>query len=160
MFEPDIIVTEPGDYAKRFIVIEVKAHPAALMRVEDDLRRYMVRNNFPLGLLVAPGEIRIYRNRFENYTESSVHLLGAFALAEFDDFASASTSDRSAMARLEDAVQAWIQRLPSPETLAAMPSPLREVIEDEVVPYVVGGDVRAAHHRYGYSAASDIRAPR
>ena len=43
MLEPDIIVTERGDYAERFIVIEVKAHAAALLDVEDELRTLRAR---------------------------------------------------------------------------------------------------------------------
>lgn len=155
MLEPDIIVTERGDYAERFIVIEVKAHAAALLDVEDELRTYMVQNNFTLGMLIAPGAIRLYRNLYTSYGADSVSLLGAYPLADFDGFARAPTWDPSAMANLEDAVQRWIERLPAPEALTHLAPALRRTLEVEFAPYVRIGEVRAAKHRRWPSLASD-----
>lgn len=153
--EPDIIVTERGDYAERFIVIEVKAHAAALLDVEDDLRAYMVHNNFTLGMLIAPGTIRLYKNLYTGYGADSVTLLGAYPLPDFDSFARAPTGDRSSMANLEDAVQRWIERLPTPEALTHLAPALRQTLEVEFAPYVRIGEVRAAKHRRWPRLASD-----
>ena len=155
MFEPDIVVTERGDYAERFIVVEVKSTPAALDEVEADLRSYMVQNSFQLGVLVAPGQIRLYRDRYLSYEPESVERIGTYELSEFDHFANPPPRDRSEeMARLEAAVQGWIESLPSGETLDVLDEPLRTVLANDFAPYVRYGEVRAAHHRY-----RNVRAP-
>jgi hypothetical protein len=155
MLEPDIIVTERGDYAERFIVIEVKAHAAALLDVEDELRTYMVQNNFTLGMLIAPGAIRLYRNLYTSYGADSVSLLGAYPLADFDGFARAPTWDPSAMANLEDAVPAMGRASARPRGAdsprARAPSNPRGRVRP---PMFASARSRAAKHRRWPSLAS------
>jgi hypothetical protein len=156
MFEPDIIVTERGDYAERFIVVEVKSHARALLPIEDQLRTYMVHNNFSLGMLVAPGAIRLYKNRFTSYGPDSIALLGAFSLPTFDEFATIRTADPASIAQLEDAVQTWVESIPKNGALAGLAPDLQRVLEREFAPYVRIGEVRAARHRRWHKAASDV----
>ena len=161
MFEPDIVVTDRGDYAERFIVVEVKMSAASLDSVDDELRGYMVRNNYLLGVLVAPGEIRLYRNRYSSYEADSVERIGVYAIAEFDQFSSTLVTNRAdEMARLETAVQDWIERLPLETTLKELDEPLRSVLAEEFAPYVRSGEVRAAHHRHQPGRAAEARRPR
>lgn len=160
MFEPDIVVTERGDYADRHIVVEVKASPSALDRVETELCDYMVRNRFPLGMLVSVGEIRLFRDRYLSYRPDSVERIGVYPIAEFDDFKTMSLGDRDQIERLEGAVQAWIERLPATISIASLDDGLRKALSEDFVPYVQSGEVRAAHHRHRMLRASDSRTDR
>lgn len=61
-FEPDIVVTgpEPSEIA---LVVEVKASSRAIGESERQLKSYMAAVRSPVGLLVTPDWLRIYRDR-------------------------------------------------------------------------------------------------
>ena len=155
MFEPDILISA-RDGAEVHVVVEVKASVAGLDLVQDELRRFMVLTNCPVGLLVAPNRVRLFRNWYRSYTADSVELLGDYTVTLFDEWANMPADERGAyMSRFESVVQHWLERLTDASAVEALPTPLRSALEDEVVPYIRAGEVRAAHHRYPASRASD-----
>ena len=166
MFEPDLVVTA-RDSTEPYVVVEVKLDRDSLLAAEEPMREYMVRNNFALGMLVAPGEMRLYRNRFSSYESDGVERIGVYP---FDGLAAAlsderlgSTSESAARrtahrlaAILETAVEHWLQTLPHADLSGANPE-LRRVLQQEFAPYVRDGVVRAAHQRFPTLRASDGR---
>src|SRR5437762_1695493 len=74
-FRPDIVINTPEGTT---LVVEVKMHLPNLRGTEDGLKRYMVGMQCPVGLLVTPERIWLYRDSYSSRTPESVELVGVF----------------------------------------------------------------------------------
>lgn len=148
-FRPDIIVTNP-DTQELALVVEVRADLGDLEAAEQQLRRYMFGMRSPVGMLVTNDLLRLYRDRHTEYGEASVEFVGEYEIANMLAPELAALRRGGAAARgfeLENAVQAWLERLTWPSERALVPQPLRAAIEEHVLPALEQGDVRAAGPR-------------
>lgn len=75
-FEPDIVVTDP-DSVQVLLVAEAKTS-APTAESESGLKRYMWKMGCPVGLLVSPESIALYRNRFTGFSDDSIQKVGEF----------------------------------------------------------------------------------
>ncbi len=154
-FEPDIVVSA-NDGTSLLLVAETKsmrAAPEALGLAETQLKRYMIGMRCGIGMLVTPETVRIFRDPYRGYTPDSIELVGDFEFpADTDEGAGSSASSD---AQFEAFVQRWLENLKDPNERARLPSPLREAIDEHIVPVLRRGEVRAAHHRRLVSRASD-----
>lgn len=153
---PDIVVTAP-DTPRTLLVVEAKFSPQDLDSLEPALKRYMVKMGVPVGLLVTPKIIGIYRDRYTGRSEKSVERiklvevpdawlpLSNFSYALSEHPAGGKTS-RMARA-FEENVQSWLERLRTPNMLEALSNEDREAFLDHVIPALNEGIVRAAHPR-------------
>lgn len=71
------MVTEP-DSLRILLVVETKIRPGDMSQMESQMKRYMVQMSCPLGLLVTPYEIALYKDRYIGRTEDSVQEIGRF----------------------------------------------------------------------------------
>jgi hypothetical protein len=149
-FEPDILVSPP-DTHDIALVVEVKLHENRLDQAEQQLKRYMFGMRCPLGMLVTPESLRLFRDTYTSYGEESIERIGEYSTRGlFDDMLARYPRDDNAAIRgflLEDAVQAWLERLAAGADLTDLPPDLKNAIEDHVLPALAYGDVRAAGPR-------------
>lgn len=153
---PDILVTAP-DSPQIFLVVEAKFTAKDLDSLESALERYMVKMGAPIGLLVTPRSIGIYRNHYTGTSQESVERIKVIdvpqswlALSNFSEFLSehptGSKASRLALA-FEDNVQSWLERLRNPGMLDGLPHDAQDAFSDYVIPALYEGVIRAAHPR-------------
>jgi len=137
-FEPDILVTTPDGVS---VVIEVKATLANLDRTEEQLKRYMVGMQCPVGLLLTPDRMLLYKDSYSDRSPSSIQRVG-----EFDAKGLWKQPPPTDPLLFERFVQHWLEesgRRPHSE----LPEDLRRAFEEHIDPALAAGEVRAAHPR-------------
>jgi hypothetical protein len=148
-FEPDILVSSP-DAHDIALVVEVKLHENALDQAEQQLKRYMFGMRCPLGMLVTPESLRLFRDTYTSYGVESIERIGEYSIRGlFDDALAGYPRDDAAMRafRLEDAVQAWLERLAAGADFAELSPDLKNAVEEHLLPALAYGEVRAAGPR-------------
>lgn len=138
-FAPDIIITTPEGVA---LVAEAKLSLPDLQLTEDNLKRYMVGMQCPIGLLVTPERMWVHRDTYTVRSPQSVERVGEFNAANL--WQQPPPTEGWAF---EAFVQQWLEHLVEQST-AQLPETLREALREYVLPAVASGDVRAAHPRY------------
>lgn len=126
-FSPDIIVTGgTGEDTPRILLMaEAKRYPTIRKEDEFQLKSYMVHMRCPIGLLVTPNAIEVFRDTYTAHSESSVERVGSFpAPTDWDIFrvphhgsSGQGASDTNLGFQFEEAVKFWL------EQLATSPSP-------------------------------------
>jgi hypothetical protein len=149
-FEPDILVTS-ADGFEVMLVAEAKLFERDLSKAESQLKAYMAGMGAPVGLLVTPRRLRIYRDRYLASLEKSIEQVGEFDVSHIfgPHFKGA---DRHAALKFENAVQSWLESLAMKAGLDKLPFNLRSAAELNIVPAVSQGIVRAGHPRSILSA--------
>jgi hypothetical protein len=145
--QADIIVTSP-DSTEVNLVVEAKLRFTDFTEAERQLKRYMLQIRCPLGILISPERLWIYRDRFTSNSEESIERLGEFATVGLVPFlpVPAMADPQAAAAAFEDAVQDWLESLPSSKTRGLEPT-LRSAIDHYIVPAIENGIVGAAGPR-------------
>jgi hypothetical protein len=155
-FSPDIIVTGE-DTPKILLVVEAKLYPSIRKEDESQLKSYMLHMRCPIGLLVTPDLIEVFRDNYTAHSENSVERVGSFAAPKIWDIFKAAhhgtewegTSDANIGFRFEEAVKSWLEQLStSPSAyLTEFPKETREALTDYVVPALTQGVVRSSGPR-------------
>ena len=148
-FRPDIIVTDP-DTSEITLVVEAKTSLQDIESSERQLKRYMSGTLCPVGLIVTPQQLRLYRNRYLPSSEDSIELVGAFDVHDVLNF-ERSGAGRNDASKFEGLVQGWLEGLSSEAGLRELPAELRRAAQWYISPAVSQGIVRAAHPRPGPS---------
>lgn len=147
--QADIIVTSP-DSTDVNLVVEAKLRFADFPTAERQLKHYMLQVRCPLGILISPERLWIYRDRFTSNSEESVERLGEFGIPGLLPFQAvlAMADPKAAPAAFEDAVQNWLEGLPRSNTRELFSDPeLRSAIDHYIVPAIENGIVGAAGPR-------------
>lgn len=144
--QADIIVSSP-DSTEVKLVVEAKLQSSELQKTEQQFKNFMIQLRCPLGLLVSPQRLRVYRDRFTSDSEDSVELLGDFDITGLIKFQPPSTG---AAVAFERAVQSWLEDglSRSASRSQATDPKLVEIINHYILPAVETGIVRAAGPRY------------
>jgi hypothetical protein len=144
-FESDIVVTnrESSDLA---LVIEAKTSVPDLEKAELPLKRFMVGMRCPVGLLVTPQGLWLYRDRYLSSSESSVERVAEFDVRNVLKFGRSGSSPEDGAA-FERFVQAWLERLGTEAGLSELPGELRSAVEWYIAPAISEGALRAGHPR-------------
>ena len=140
-FEPDIVVTAQDD-PRINLVVEAKTHLRDMERTEAGLKRYMVGMQCPIGLLITPEHLWLYRDSYVALTPDSVIRVGDFNISE----GIWGQTPPSQSSRFESFVQQWLEDLPQ-RPLFSFPPDLSDAIREYIIPAVTTGEVRAAHPR-------------
>lgn len=138
-FQPDILITTPDGTT---LVVEAKVNLPNLRGTEDGLKRYMVGMQCPVGLLVTPDRIWLYKDSYNARTPESIERVG-----EFDARSLWRQPPPLEGARFETFVQEWLRDLTRQRT-DELPQDVRRALQEYVLPAVACGDIRAAHPRY------------
>jgi len=140
-FQPDILVTS-ADEPRVALVIEAKVHLPNLDRTEVELKQYMVRMQCPIGILITPERMWLYRDAYTTRAPDSIQRVG-----EYDVKSLWREPPPAHGARFEAFVQRQFEELgktPAQE----LPGDLRDALRDYILPAISRGDVRAAHPRH------------
>lgn len=139
-FQPDILVTSP-DEPRVTLVIEAKVHLPNLDRTEAELKQYMVDMQCPIGMLVTPERIWLYRDTYTTQAPDSVQRIGEYNIKSLwrePPPTEGILFEAFVQRRLEDLAKAPAQELPSD---------LRDALREYILPAITTGNVRAAHPR-------------
>lgn len=140
-FQPDILITAPGGIGVT-IAVEAKVVLTNLEGTEKDLKQYMVQMSCPIGLLITPERMLLYRDFYTSRSPQSVQRIGEFNVKPLW-----RQPPPLAGAPFELFVQQWLEDLAKQPT-KELPKELRDVLREYILPAVTSGDVRAAHPRY------------
>ena len=139
-FEPDIVITGPEGI---MLVVEAKVSLQNLPRSEQELKQYMVRMRCPIGLLITPEHMWLYRDFYTVDSVRSVQQVGEFDVAKLWH-----QKPPAQGVAFEAFVQQWLEDLVAEYPNRELPKELNEALEQYILPAVATGDMRAAHVRY------------
>ncbi len=147
----DILVSSP-DSTELKLVVETKLDIKDLSSAESQLKKYMLSRHCPVGLLVTPQKLWIYRDRFTSQREDSIELLGEFdATSLFGFHPRKPSADRSSGWQFEITVQSWLEDLAKgtidTKLIQQRDKKLWDILSAHVIPAVESGVVRAAGPR-------------
>jgi hypothetical protein len=131
-------------------VVTVGRDEADRYYVEDSLKQYMLATNCPVGLLVVPNRIWIYRNRYRSTPERSIEIIGPFLHYSWPKDSLprgfADTNPQAVRASLDPFVQEvrrWLDSFQSPGALNALNADLRSAVSEYLLPVLTEDQVRA-----------------
>ena len=139
-FQPDILVTSP-DEPRVTLVIEAKVTLLDLDQTEAELKRYMVGMQCPMGMLITPERMWLYRDSYTTRAPDSVKRVGEYnikSLWRVPPPTQGTQFEAFVQHQLEDLAKTPAQGLPSD---------LRDALREYILPAITTGDVRAAHPR-------------
>jgi hypothetical protein len=149
-FEPDIIVTGP-DGSDIVLVVEAKTHLFALEETERKLKEFMAAVNSPIGMLVSPERLLLYRDQYLSTPEESIRRVGDFDVRAILQFEPTGNQQRDPFA-FERHVQTWLEGLSSEPGVRELPPDLRRAVKMYIEPAVAQGEVRSGHPRPAVTA--------
>ena len=144
----DIVVTAP-DSTEVKLVVETKLRLRSVGDAEGQLKQYMWLVKCPLGLIVTPETIFIYRDTYTSPTPATIERVGQYETRAVMDFRPQEDSQGSRAFAFEIAVQGWIESIVQTDfDLMSIKDPeLRRVMAGTVLPAIQFGVVRAAGPR-------------
>ena len=140
-FQPDILVTSADESSGVTLVIEAKVHLPDLDRTEAQLKQYMVRMQCPIGMLITPERMWLYRDSYTTRAPDSIKRVGEYNIKSLwrePPPTEGTLFEIFVQHRLEDLAKTPAQGLPGD---------LREALKEYILPAIASGDVRAAHPR-------------
>jgi hypothetical protein len=144
-FEPDIIVTGP-DGSEVALVVEVKLSSRSLENSERQLKAYMASLRSPVGLLVTPERLRLYRDRYLPSVEDSITEVGEFDVNDILRFRPTQNTKADSL-DFERNVQSWLEGLSTESGLSGLPPEFKRAAQMYIVPALTQGVVRSGHPR-------------
>jgi len=139
-FEPDVVIT---DHEGITLVVEAKVTLKNLPRTEQELKQYMVRMRCPIGLLITPEHMWLYRDFYTVDSGQSVQRVGEFDVAKLWHRRPPAQG-----VAFEAFVQQWLEDLVTEYPNRELPKELNEALGEYILPAVATGDIQAAHARY------------
>jgi hypothetical protein len=104
----------------------------------DHLRKYMRGTGASVGMIVSRQTLILLRETYRG--ENSIEVVGEYPTALATDLDVGGDG-----VAFEERVQTWLEELPARDD--AVEEPLRSALRQHVIPYIEGGDVRAAGPR-------------
>ena len=148
-FEPDIVVTGP-EGTEIALVVEAKTKLYDFDATERQLKEYMVGMRCPVGLLVTPERLWVYRDQYISASDDSITKVGEFDLTNVLKFDEAGVRRKDLA--FEVLVQSWLEGLSTESGLRQLAPELRAAAQTYIVPAISQGGIRAGHPRYSLSA--------
>ncbi|MCG8422806.1 MAG: hypothetical protein MJE77_33240 [Proteobacteria bacterium] len=111
----------------------------------------------PVGMIITPYRVLIYRDQYTSYSDASIELVGdyigpVFQESNHSEFSSQTEPSAVSSYRgfaFESEVQYWLERIASHiETLDSLPGELRILLQEHVVSALGDGEIRAAGPRW------------
>lgn len=145
VFEPDIVALDT-EIQEFVLVVEVKTTKTEFGFVERQLKEYMAAMHCPVGLIVTPERLWIYRDRYQGPREESIIQVGTFDVAGVFKFEPSETP-QNAESAFQNRVQEWLENLGTEAGISALPDDLRHAAQLCILPAVSHGAIRAGHAR-------------
>lgn len=149
-FEPDIVVLGP-EASEIAMVVEAKMRTPSMSRrsiddTERQLMAYMAAVRSPVGLLVTPEILRVYRDQYLPSQDGSVVRVGEFNATGLFRTEPDAKGSAAALA-FEREVQSWLENLATESGLRQLTPELRRVYQQYLAPALAQGVVRSGHPR-------------
>jgi hypothetical protein len=144
-FVPDIVVTGT-DTPKVLVAVEAKTEETDFRRAATEVREYLFRMSSPVGLLVFPQRLWIFRNTYSGADEKAVEQLGPYELPDAV-WKNAGVDPQSKGYHFEASVQALLEHLAATHEIQNASPQLVSALETYVLPSLSFGIVRAAGPR-------------
>ncbi|MGC2530743.1 MAG: hypothetical protein WA639_23610 [Candidatus Acidiferrum sp.] len=148
-FSPDIIVTGE-DTPRILLAAEVKLLRPNGKDDETRLKTYMLQMRCPIGLLVTPDVIEVFRDTYTAHSENSVERVASFPSPKaWQNFKAAHQGEPHAGLRFEETVRFWLEQLDASASpnLSEFPPQTREALSAYVLPALIQGVVRSTGPR-------------
>jgi hypothetical protein len=143
-FEPDIIVTG-SDAPEIALVVKTTTDSRSVPELERQLKTFMMGMSSPLGMLVTPERLWLYRDRYLPFPNESIARIGDFDMQPV--FHLEQAGKQMAAPVFEQFVQSWLEGLSTDASANGLPPDMKRAVKTYIVPAVAQGQVRAAHLR-------------
>src|SRR5580704_8803394 len=137
-FTPDVIVTTDYSPATIALVGEAKGAAANIEEAALHLKEYMLLMGCPVGIILTPQVLRIYKYRFLGRTQEPIELVGDFPPAELLEAREPAAWTESAV---ESTLIGWLDELAHEGQVAVTDQRLKSAITEHILPAVSGGRV-------------------
>jgi len=139
-FDPDIVVTQRDSYLP-LLIAETKVSED-LAGSESQLKKYLWEMSCPVGLLVFPRRLFVFRNQYTGYSDDSVQRFGPFETPSYWH-----AFENKTESAFERTVQQWLERVQRNIGSADVPLPARDALSHHVLPSLINGEIHAARPR-------------
>ena len=143
-FTPDVIVTTDYSPATIALVGEAKGAGADIEEEALRLKEYMLQMGCPVGIILTPQVLRIYKYRFLGRTQDPIELVGDFPSGELLEAREPAAGAESAV---ESALIGWLDELANAGQVGVRDQRLRSAINEHILPAISGGRVSIVHPR-------------
>ena len=140
-FDPDIVVRQRDSHAI-LLIAEAKLQED-LAGSESQLKKYMWEMSCPVGLLVFPHHLFVFRNQFTGFSDDSVKRFGPFETPEYWHTVEPKKSESA----FENTVQHWLEEIQFNIGAADVPKATRTALSEHVLPSLINGEIHAARRR-------------
>lgn len=139
---PDVIVTTDYSPATIALVGDAKGTTANLDEAALQLKEYMLLMGCPVGIILTPQVLRIYKYRFLGRTQDPIELVGDFPSGELFE-----AGEPVAETAVESTLVGWLDELAQAGQVAVSDQRLKSAIDEHILPAVSGGRVSIVHPR-------------
>ena len=143
-FTPDVIVTTDYSPASIALVGEAKGATANLDEAALQLKEYMLLMGCPVGIILTPQVLRIYKYRFLGRAPDPIELVGDFPPGELLEAREPLAGTESAV---ESTLVGWLDELAHAGQVSVSDQRLRSAVNEHILPAVSGGRVSIVHPR-------------
>ena len=140
-FEPEIVIMSP-DTPRTLMVVGVKSGLGDPAITASQLKAYMASMSCPTGLLVTPDRFQVYRHTYSGHGTDAVRKVAEVPTAHILDISPAHSHGLE----FERFVQRWLEQLQA--RAARIPADVQQVIEENILPALDSGVIRAARPRW------------
>src|SRR5581483_598924 len=131
VFTPDVIVTTDYSPATIALVAEAKSATANIEEAALQLKEYMLLMSCPVGIILTPQVLRIYKYRFRGRTQDPIELVGDFSPRELLETLEPLAGGESAV---ESTLVGWLDELAQAGQVAISDQRLRSAINEHILP--------------------------
>lgn len=143
-FHPDIVVLS-SESPQILLAVEAKTMEADAANLSNQLKQYLLRMSCPLGLIVYPGSVSLYRNEFSALGAESIREVGTFRFRVPPW--GVRELEQGGERDFERRVQTWLEQLARTSEVSAGSPEMKIAFENYVLPALSGARIRAAGPR-------------
>jgi len=143
-FRPDFFIVEAGSPTKIMLVVEAKLGTDSKEAGESQLKQFMLAMSCPVGLLVTPTQISIYRDTYTERSEGSIERMGPYPVPSNWAVAKAVGGGGARELEFEQRVRSWLEQVSSSRTVKGLPREASDAFDSYVIPALSSGLIRGS----------------
>ena len=143
-FRPDIFVVAPNSPTRILLIVEAKYSGEVSSAIESQLKHYMLSMSCPVGLLVTPTQVSIYRDTYTDRSEGSIEKIGPYPVPANWTVANSLGGGAFREIDFEQRVRAWLEQVGSSGTLKGFSREVNDVFSSYVIPALSSGLIRGS----------------
>lgn len=143
-FRPDIFVVAPSSPTRILLVVEATYRDEINSSRESQLKHYMLSMGCPVGLLVTPAHVSIYRDTYTDRSEASIERIGPYPVPPNWTVASALGGGSFREIDFEQRVRSWLEQIGASGTVKGFPREASDAFSSYVIPALSSGLIRGS----------------